>query len=62
MITRLMLSLKEAAVSQENGWSLGEPTTHTTVRFAELQDGVATGDEMSMDTSANTHEGTKREE
>jgi hypothetical protein len=52
-----MLSLNEAAASQENGWSLGEPTTHTTVRFAELEDGVAT-----LNTSANTHEGTKREE
>jgi len=35
MVTRLMLSLKKAAVSQqEEVWSLGEPSTVSGVRFA----------------------------
>jgi len=59
MITRLMLSLKKATSSQENGWSLGEPTTHSTMRFAERQGGVATRHEMRLDTFGNTHEGTQ---
>ena len=58
MITRLLLSLKKATASQEKGWSLGEPTTHTSMRFAEGR-GVATRDEISLDTFANTHEGTQ---
>ena len=59
MITRLMLSLKKAATPQEDGWSLGEPTTHNTMRFAERRGGVATRDEIPLDTFASTHEGTQ---
>jgi len=62
MITRLLLSLREAASSQENGWSLGEPTTHTTIRFAERRGGAATRDEISLDTFASTNEGTQIQE
>jgi len=54
MITRLMLSLKKAATSQENGWSFGEPTTHTTMRFAERRGGVPARDEIHLDTFAST--------
>ena len=60
MITRLVLSLKKAATSREDGWSLGEPTiTHNTMRFAECRGGVATRDEIPLDTFASTHEGTQ---
>jgi len=59
MITRLLISLKKASASQEHGWSLGEPTTHTTMRFAERRGDVATGHEISLDTFSSTHEGTR---
>ena len=62
MITRVMLSLKKAANSQGHEWSLGEPTAHTTIRFAERQGGVSTGDGMYLDTSASIHEETKSQE
>ena len=59
MITRLMLSLKKANTSQDNGWSLGEPTTKTTLRFAERQ-GIATmGDNVRLDTLASSDEGAQ---
>ena len=58
MITRLLLSLKKASASQEYGWNLGEPTVHTTMRFAERR-GVATRDEICLDTLASTHEGAQ---
>jgi len=57
MITRLMLSLKKAATSQVNGWSFGEPTIHSTIRFAERRGGVATRNEIRLDTFVSTHEG-----
>ena len=57
MITRLMLSLKKAATSQVNGWSFGEPTTHSTIRFAERQGGAATRNEIRLDTFVSTNEG-----
>ena len=57
MITRLILSLKKAATSQEQGWSLEEPTTHIVMRFTERQ--VATRDEMRLDTFASTRGGTQ---
>ena len=60
-----MLSLKKAASSQEHGWSLGEPTTHTTMRFAERRGGVVPRDEIRLirlDTFASTHEGTQSQE
>jgi hypothetical protein len=59
MVTRLLLSLKKAAASQKYGWSLGEPTTHTTMRFAERRGGVSTRDEIHLDIFASTHEGTQ---
>jgi hypothetical protein len=62
MITRLMLSLKKATSSQEHGWSLGEPSVHTTMRFAERRGGVSTRDEIRMDTFAGTREGTQSQE
>ena len=56
MVTRLLLSLKKAGALQERGWSFGEPTTHTTMKFADRQNGVATKDEISLDTLASTQE------
>jgi len=62
MVTRLLLSLKKAvANTQERGWNLGEPTTHTTMRFAERR-GVSRGDEIHLDTLLSTQEGTQSEE
>jgi hypothetical protein len=58
MVTRLLLSLKKAAASQKHGWRFGEPTTYTTMRFAERR-GDSTGDEIPLDTFANTHEETQ---
>ena len=57
MITRLMLSLKKASASQQYGWSLGEPSAHTTMRFAEHRGGISARDEIRLDTFASTHEG-----
>ena len=48
MITRLMLSLRKTNVSQERGWRLGEPTTYTTIRFADHRDGTSMGDEIAL--------------
>ena len=63
MITRLLLSLKKAGAPKEHGWSLGEPTTHTTIRFAERRDlGTATRDEISLDTFASAQERTQSQE
>jgi len=62
MITRLLLSLKKAAASKkEHGWSLGEPTTHTTMRFAGRR-GDITGDEIHLDTFLSTQEGTESQQ
>ena len=62
MITRLLLSLKKAvANTQERGWNLGEPTTHTTLRFAERQ-GVARRDEIPLDIFSSMHERTQSDE
>jgi len=57
-----MLSLKKAATSQEHGWSLGELTAHTTMRFAEHRGGVGTRDEIRLDTFGSMHEGTQGQE
>jgi len=51
MVVRLLLSLKKAGASREDGWSLGEPTTHTTMKFADRRGGVATRDEIPLDMS-----------
>jgi len=56
MVTRLLLSLKKASASKEDGWSFGEPTMHTTMKFAERRGGNVTRDEISMDTLASTQE------
>ena len=50
MITRLLLSLKKASASKEPGWSFGEPTTHTTMKFADRRGGAAMRDEIPLDT------------
>ncbi|KAF9648233.1 hypothetical protein BDM02DRAFT_3261179 [Thelephora ganbajun] len=59
MITRLMLSLRKANASQECGWSLGAPTAHTTMAFAERRGVTDAGDEVHLDTYASGHEGTQ---
>ena len=62
MITRLLLSLKKANASQEQGWSFGEPTTHTGMRFAERRGDVAAGDPIHLDMFASTHGGAQIQE
>jgi len=62
MITRLLLSLKKAGASREDGWSLGEPTTHTAMRFADRRGGVATRDEIPLDSFMSTQERTQSQE
>ena len=59
MITRLLLSLKKAGDSRERGWSFGEPTTHTTIIFADRRGGAATRDEIPLDTFVGTQERTQ---
>jgi hypothetical protein len=59
MVTRLLLSLKKAVASQKHGWSFGEPTTHTTMRFAERRGGDSIRDEIPLDIFANTREETQ---
>jgi len=56
MITRLLLSLKKAARASQEGWSLGEPTTQLSMRFAERRGDMTTRDEMDLVTFASTHE------
>ena len=55
MITRLMLSLKKASTSQEEAWSIGEPT----MRFAEPRPVVVTSGEIHLDTFANESVGVQ---
>ena len=62
MVTRLLLSLKKAGASREHGWSLGEPTTHATMKFADHRGGVSTRDEILLYTFASTHEGAQIQE
>ena len=62
MVTRLLLSLKKAVATQERGWKLGEPTTHTTMRFAEHRGGASAGDEIHLDTLASAPEETQSQE
>ena len=62
MITRLLLSLKKAAASQEDAWSFGEPSEHTTMRFAECQGGISTKDEIHLDIFVSTRESTRSQE
>ena len=62
MITRLLLSLKKAAASQEDVWSFREPSEHTTMRFAECQGGVSRKDEIHLDIFVSTRESTRSQE
>jgi len=62
MVVRLLLSLKKAGASQEYGWSLGEPTTHTTMKFAECRGGAITRDEIHLDLFVITHKGNQGHE
>jgi len=61
MITRLLFSLRKANALQEHGWSFGEPTTHTTMKFAERRGGT-TIDAICLDTFLTTHEETRGQE
>jgi len=62
MIIRLLLSLRKAGASQGHGWSLGEPTTHTTMEFTECRGGVTTRGEIHLDLFASAHEGNQGHE
>ena len=59
MITRLMLSLKKAARPEEDGWSLGEPTAHGRMVFAQRQEGVPMRDEIPLNTFESTLRGSQ---
>ncbi|KAF9790731.1 hypothetical protein BJ322DRAFT_1104380 [Thelephora terrestris] len=56
MISRIMLSLKKAADSQRNGWSLGEPSTNgvglSAIKFSSPRRGLFRegSDEIPLDT------------
>ena len=56
MIARLMLSLKKAAISQEYGWNLGQPTTNTTMKWSDRRSSVTARDEMSLAVFASKGE------
>jgi len=58
MITRSLLSLRKAAALKGQGWSLGELTAHSTIRFGERR-GVSTRDEIRLDVYASTQEGAQ---
>jgi len=62
MITRLLLSLKKVNASQGHRWSFGEPTMHTTMRFAERRGGVTVRDAIYLDTFSSIHEGAQSQE
>ena len=50
MISRIMLSLKKAAASQGDYWSLGDPSSFTGIRFADTVRGrEAPGDEVPLE-------------
>ena len=56
MITRSLLSLRKAAASKGQGWSFGELTAHSAIRF-DGRRGVSTEDGISLGTYASTHGG-----
>ena len=62
MVTRLLLSLKKAGASREHGWNLGEPTAHTTLKFADHRGSVFTRDEIPLDTFTSAPETTQSQE
>ena len=53
MISRLMLSLKKAAESQQNGWSLGDPSVGgndpQSLKFYRPQRATTFGDDIQLD-------------
>lgn len=51
MVTRLLLSLRKASSSRQEGWSLGEPTAPTIQGFVESRD------EIPLDTVPSTYRG-----
>ena len=60
MVTRLLLSLRKAAATQDHGWSLGEPSN---MRFAERRGGLVTRDEViHLDIFTSTYEGIQSRE
>ena len=62
MITQLLFSLRKANTSQEHGWSFGEPTAYTPMRFAERRGGGTTVDAIHLDTFVITHDETRSQE
>ena len=64
MITRLLLSLRKADAPDEHEWSLRDQTMHTTIKFADhrLGGGVASRDEIHLDTFSSTQEGAESQE
>ena len=54
MISRLMLSLKKAADSQQNGWTLGEPSVNgnnlQSIKFYRPPQATTFGDDILLDT------------
>ena len=51
MVTRIMISLKKAAASQDEQWSLGRPASRFTgMAFAGHQDGDTQGNGVALDT------------
>jgi len=56
MVTRLMLSLKKASVSQREAWTFGEPGLTSAVGFVGFR-GIDDGrDELRLDTLKSGHE------
>ena len=62
MITRLLLSLRKANALQEHGWSFGESTKHTTMRFVKRRGGGAMVDAIYLDTFPSTRDGAQSQE
>jgi len=55
MVGRLMLSLRKAASSRDDGGSFGEPTVSAGLRF-DRRGLVGTGDEMRLETLVSRNE------
>ena len=58
MISRLMLSLKKTADSQQNGWSLGEPSVNATnlqsIKFFRPPRVITVDDDIPLETQAES--------
>ena len=50
MVSRIMLSLKKAATSQGDQWTLGDPTLLSGARFAGVRDRDAPGGGIALNT------------